>query len=71
MTQSLIYSFSSHSTKAQYPKIAQVLLVQQTKAAKKNPKHILSYLLCYLAVGCCNKPSCVVYITPHHIVGEV
>lgn len=27
--------------------------------------------LCYLAVGCCNKPSCVVNVTPDHIVGKI
>ena len=33
--------------------------------------HYVSYSLCYLAVGCCNKTSCVVYITPDHIVRKV
>ena len=33
--------------------------------------HITSYLLCYLAVGRYNKTSCVVYITPDHIVRKV
>lgn len=33
--------------------------------------YILSYLLCYLAVFRCNKPSCVVNVTPNHIVGKV
>lgn len=31
----------------------------------------LFYLLCQLAVGCCDKAPGVVNVTPHHIVGEV
>ena len=34
----------------------------------KNPE---MYLLSYLAVGCCDKSSCVVDVTSDHIVGEV
>lgn len=34
------------------------------------PSHVRSGLR-YLAVGCCDKASRVVDITPHHIVGEV
>lgn len=37
--------------------------------AKVSPARL--YLLCQLAVGCCNKASGVVDVTPHHIVGEV
>lgn len=36
---------------------------------KVSPARI--YLLCQLAVGCCDKASGVVNVAPHHIVGEV
>lgn len=33
--------------------------------------YVVSYLLYYFAVGSSNKPSCIVYITPDDVVGEV
>lgn len=48
---------------------AGVRLLQWRAVFKVSPA--LVHLLCQLAVGCCDKASGVVNVTPHHIVGEV
>lgn len=69
---------SLHSTKAQYLNCPGFFenIVNKCDTPSKWLTSITihnnkSYLLCYFAVGCFNKLSCVVYITPDHIVGKV